>query len=230
MSDSEDNSCAGDKLELILNEISKFQTYTKKKLAEISTQNKCTADSLLEIKKELEGVKKENAAQKLTIQEQQSRITYLERKEVDKTVCFNSIPKKKDENLNDIVWAIAKAAGVHLTTSSIVDKYRRKDKADGSPGDLVIKCVTKEISNAFLYKVKDKKVSLKDIGFASEDRRCYCNADLTLQDKKLLLEAKRIRKTKNWAYVWYKNGKVLVRKVEGGEVIHITSIEKLNRL
>lgn len=75
MSDSEENSYAGDKLELILNEISKFQTYTKKKLGEISTQNKQTADSLLENKKELNEVKKENVAQKLFITEQQVRIT-----------------------------------------------------------------------------------------------------------------------------------------------------------
>lgn len=230
MSDSEENSYAGDKLELILNEISKFQTYTKRKLGEISTQNKQTADSLLEIKKELNEVKKENVAQKLIITEQQVRITQLERKEIDKTICFNPIPKKKDESLYDIVWAIAKAAGVHLTTSSIVDKYRRKDKANGSPGEVVVKCATKDISNAFLSKVKDKRVLLKDIGFPSEAGRCFCNADLIQQDKKLLLEAKRLKRNKSWAYVWYKNGKVLVRKVEGGEVTHITSVEKLNSL
>lgn len=166
----------------------------------------------------------------MIIAEQQVRITQLEHKEIDRTICFNPIPKKKDENLNDVVWAIAKAAGVHLTTSSIVDKYRRKDKADGSPGEVVVKCATKDISNGFLYKVKDKKVLLKDIGFAPEAGRCFCNADLIQQDKKLLLEAKRLKRNKSWAYVWYKNGKVLVRKVEGGEVTHITSVEKLNRL
>lgn len=227
---SEDGSHCVDKLDLILTEISNFKSYSKKKFSEIFTQNKAISDSLADFKRELKGVKDENKILKATIKEQSSRIQLLERKSIENYVCLQNIPKQKNEKLSEIFRAVARVLNIQITTSSVKALYRKKDKKDGGPGDIVIKCNTSDLSECLLSGIKSKKLMIKDLGFEGNLLRCYANKELTFEDRKLLFETKRVQAVNKWAFVWVSNNRVLIRKAEGSEAIHVDSLDKLKLL
>lgn len=226
MSDSEPDQ-SDDKLDVILKELISFKKSTAK---EFEVNKKLSKQILLDItslKKELNCLKTEVANQKVKLDEQNNKINFLEKQLLKSTINIPNIPKIQEEVLTDIVYAIAQKAELKLTTSSISSIYRKKEKKSGSPGDIIVNFNNISLHDNFIDQVKKRKLKLSDIGFKGDQNKLYINHELTILDKNIFFEARKIQKVKGWKYVWEKAGYVYIRKKEDGQAERISSIDQL---
>lgn len=79
-----------------------------------------------------------------------------------------------------------------------------------------------------LAKVK-KGFSASELNFNSESK-IYVNPSLSKMNRELLYLAKTAAREGVVKYVWFSNGKVLVRKKEGQPAIHISTRYQLQNL
>lgn len=226
MTDSESDQTEN-KLDTILRELVSFKKHTTKELEENKKLNKQLLNEFGSIKKELKTLKTEveNQNQKLELQEK--KINFLEKQLLETTISIPNIPEVQDEILTDIIYTIAKKLDIKLTTSSISNIYRKRKKNKEAPGDIIVKLNTKLLSDNFTSQVKKKNLKISDIGFKEDQKKLYINHELTVQDKALFFEARKRQKLYNWKYVWEKSGNIFIRKLEGGKVEKIISVDQL---
>lgn len=230
-SDDSDNSAKqGNKLDQILSELISFKKYTKIKFEENKETNKRILKNIEELKEENKKLKVENAGLKIEVEKQSVKITYLERQSLETTINIPNVPKIQGEDVKEIFYNIAAKVGVKLTTSSIVKIYRKKDKLNNKPGDIIVKSAVQATHELLLELVKKKKLTFEDIGFKGNSSILYVNQELTPLNKSILFEAKKLQKTQLWKYVWEKKGYIYVRKTDGGPAIRINAKEELKGL
>lgn len=230
-SDESDNKESYEnKIDQILKELISFKKYTIAKFDENKEANRKILKNFEEIKGEIKKLKLENEALKLELKNQKDKTHFLERQFLQSTLSIPNVPKDEGEDLRDIFYNIASKSGVKLTTSSISNIYRKKDKQNKNPGDIIVKIAAQATHDLLLAQVKKKKLTFDDIGFKGNSNILYLNHELTPLDKSILYEAKQLQKSNNWKYVWEKNGFIYVRKIEGGRVVRISSKENLKDL
>lgn len=141
MSEEEDsaNEVTVDKLDLILDELKTFKKYTSRKFDENKSITRKILDNFEDLKKDVVSLKKDNENQKKVVALQEEKIHTLEMRLLENTVSIQNVPWIKGEDLQDVVCKIALKLDNKLTTSSIVKVFRKKPKANGSSGDIVVK-------------------------------------------------------------------------------------------
>ncbi|KAL1447170.1 hypothetical protein WDU94_015563 [Cyamophila willieti] len=93
---------------------------------------------------------------------------------------------------------------------------------------IVVEFKTQEVRNAVLTKIKEKRLyaQLGEV-FPDNGSNVYINEALCPYYKKLLYEASKIKKDKKYAYLWVKDGKILLKKAENGKTMRLDCIDDL---
>ena len=117
----------------------------KKEVVEIKSENMCLKETVLELKNLLE-----NAEKNLNNLEQYSGRECIE---------INGIPCTHEESTDEIVVALAKKVGVHITTNNISVSHRLKHLATSQPPlTIIAKFISRKIRNQiFENRFKLKK-------------------------------------------------------------------------
>lgn len=230
MSSDDDLSITESKLDVLIKQFADFSNYTKRKLDE---SNKAI-NRVLELQelqnKEIISLKKENTVLKDKVGYLENKVNILEKQALSNTMCLHPIPRTKDEDLISVIKRIGKAVDVNLSSFNIVKVFRRRDKKDGRPGDVVLECNTNAVKASLVELIKNKNIKLADIGFSDKVQKLYANQELTCEDKKLFYTALKNKGKQNWIYVWNSNGNILVRIKEGEKPVKITSMSQLDGL
>lgn len=223
---SEDES----KLDVLIKQLADFSDYTKRKLDEnIKAINKVL--DLQELHhREIKVLKKENTVLKDKVGYLENKVNILEKQALGNTICLHPIPRTKDEELISVMKRIGNAVGVNLSSFNIVNVFRRRDKKDGKPGDVVLVCNTNAVKSSLIGLIKKKNIKLADIGFSDKVQKLYANQELTWEDKKLFYTALKNKGIQKWSYVWNSNGSILARIMEGEIPVKINSMSQLDGL
>lgn len=229
MSES-DSDQTENKLDIILKELLSFKKSTTKDLEENKKRNLQILAELSSLKKDLKSLKVELAEQKVKLAEQATKINTLEKKLLESTLNIPNVPHSEGENLLDLVYVIAQKSEVKLTTSSVVNVYRKNKKSNGNPGDIIVKFNSKITHDNLIIQTKKKNLKLDDIGFKNNKSKLYINHELSSEDKTLFFEARKKQKVQKWKYVWEKSGNIYLRKQDGGQVEIIKSLDQLKNL
>ena len=105
-----------------------------KEVDEIKSENSCLKETVLELKNLLE-----NAKKNLNNLEQYSRRECIE---------INGIPCTHEESTDEIVVALAKQVGVHITTNDICVSHRLQNLATNQqPSTIIAKFISQIIRN-----------------------------------------------------------------------------------
>ena len=183
---------------------------------------------------------------------QTSKIHLLEA-EIDKpiqqlnssSITIIGLPCQHDD-IRDIVINTIKKIGVEITyddivsihsipkTTSTVSSIENKSK---SPLHdlLIVKFTTNEIKNNILLQMKEKKsLFTKDLDVIlplnHPEQRIFIMQRLTAFQSKLYREAKKIKTSYNFKYLWCKNGQIYLRKSGDSDVHRIQSLNDIFRL
>lgn len=227
MSDSDDTS---DKIDIILAELKKLQEYSKRKFEENKETNNKILKQVGDINKEISNLKKDNIQLKDIVNTQQTKIERLEKQLLDSTVNIQGVPFEEGEDLLDIVHNIFSKTNLKLTTSTINKIYRKKPKANGSPGQIIVKLNSNTVQRSLLNNTKKGKITAEDLGFKNNPAKIYVNQELTQSEKKIFFEARKLQKSKKWKYVWEKGGATLIKLTEDSQAIKVSSLQHLESL
>lgn len=137
-SEEEEELSSGVKLDLLIKQFSKFSKLTERKLEE----NNVGIKKILELQeaqaKEIKALKAENKKLNSKVTQLSKKVDFLERQTLDNAIQFVNIPRVEGESLPNIIKSIAGVVNVNLSSFNFVKLFRRQEKRDGKPGDIVM--------------------------------------------------------------------------------------------
>lgn len=187
----------------------------KKERAELVTENKLLKEEIVYIRKEVNTLK-----YFLNNEEQQKLKNNIEVKGIP----LDTVDDQK------LIENALKVIGIELTSSQ-VKIQRVKETKDKPKNTIKLSLEDEEIKKNIItaarnyYKSKGPLTTV-NIGMNGVKHMIYFNEELTNYNKYLLGKAKEIKK-KGYKFVWYKNGKIFVRKNESDLPIAICNEEDI---
>ena len=155
-----------------------------KEVDKIKSENTSLKKTVLELKNLLENVEKN-----LNNLEQYSRRECIE---------INGIPCTHEESTDEIVVALAKQVGVHITTNDISVSHCLKNLATSQqPSTIIAKFISRKIRN----QIFENRFKLKK---ANPGKMIFINESLTRTNRKIFNMCRNFKKDNNWKYVWTK--------------------------
>ncbi|KAI5646784.1 hypothetical protein NE865_00642 [Phthorimaea operculella] len=192
--------------------------------------------ALSTLPKELKEAKEciSNLVEANNAQEQFSRLNNVE---------IGGIPLKKNENLVEILQSISSKIGFPLCSTDVdtIHRVRRFVNSSNKPGipqatrppAIIVRFTQRRRKDAFLAaKRAHKTLNTADIGIAGPANEVFITHHLTPANKLLLKEAKSVKLTLQYSYLWVQDCKILMRKNDEphSKIIHIKSEGDLRKL
>ncbi|XP_063897730.1 uncharacterized protein LOC135118788 [Helicoverpa armigera] len=161
---------------------------------------------------------------KIDSMEQQARLCNVE-------VC--NLPEKRNENLFTIIEAIGNAVKFPVSQNDIVAIHRvpHAHQNDNKPKNIIVKfksLLTRD--NLLSAYRKSKCIKTDQIGISGALTSIYLNEHLTLKNKALFREARKLANECGFKYVWVRNATILVRKQDGTSAFAIRSNVDLGKI
>lgn len=212
--------CLPDLIEKV-NAMEQSVQFISKKFDEFQEKMSNQDTEIKELRKrvtELEEREKVHASAECDLQRQVNDLEYRSRR---LNLEVHGIPVVGGENLMTSLNEVADKLEVPpLTKADIASMHRLPAKQGRIPG-IIIRFTKEETRDAWL---KNKK------SLADWNPRIFLQENLTRHSRELLRATKAIAKRNGYSFVWYVNGKILVRKSEGAHVVHIRDKDDLEEL
>lgn len=154
---------------------------------------------------------------------------------------IKGIPVSEHEQTNDIVMKLGKMIKVNLSRDDISTSHRLPVKRFKAGGDtdtvksqntpaIIVKFVKRDVRESF-YRARKylKDLSTRDLGYSRENR-IFINESFTQKNKVLFNECLKVKKDKEFRFLWTNAGKIFMRKNENSQVIHITDRSYLSKI
>lgn len=176
----------------------------------------------------------------LEIKNENNRINSLEinlerfkQQQLENTFIIDGVKAEPNEDLNEIVMELCKALNVNAKKSDVKSSEREylslSSKKSGLPPSIVVTVINRSIKEKIFEAKKGKHLTteiVKDV----EKKPLYVSDALTDLNKFLLSKVKKLKNENKIKYAWVKNGKVLVRKEEGGKTTTISLPSQIDEL
>lgn len=242
--DESDNSllCAiTDKLDAMHREMCDFRQESKdmalsinsthEKIDELSDLVRRHDSEIKECGKDIDILKSENAILKRQVEELKSEVAQSQQYSRANCVDFDGVPALKGENIMHVVQSVAKAVHFNLEPGMIDAVHRmRRGMAGSRPPRIIVKFVRRIDKDELIRCAKVKQgFAASDAGFVSENR-IYIRQSMSPETRSLFSYAKSAAQSFDYKFVWFSDGKVLMRKKEGANVIHVSSRSQLSQL
>ncbi|XP_046685216.1 uncharacterized protein LOC124370954 [Homalodisca vitripennis] len=183
--------------------------------------------------REIEQLKSENVALKKHVVVLETRIEDLENYSRRNCVEIQGIPEEKEEQVSELVKKVGKALDVNITDSMIDACHRigKKTSERNQARGIVVKFVRRTDKEELMKKRREKKrdFSTRHLGLTM-DIPVYLNESLSPARRRLLAQARQLRKERGYKYIWLRNGNILLRKEEKAPVVEIRTQADLNGL
>lgn len=224
-----------DKLGLLLKEMQDFRSeskemaksidFTHEKIDELTKLVKQHDNQIKDCKHGIEQLKHDNLFLNRRVDDFNSEVVSWQQYSRANCVDIEGVPMVKEENIMDVVQAVARAVRFELKPEMIdaVDRLGRRGLTQSKPPGIIIRFVRRLDKDELmrLAKVKPGFVA-SDAGFVSENK-IFIRHSMSPDTRALFLWAKDIGRNHGYKFVWFSNGRILMRKVEGSSVIHVTS-------
>lgn len=147
------------------------------------------------------------------------------------TVDIQGLPEAKSGNIFEVVRRVAGVLCFDFKPEMVDAVHRLAGGSGGSrPRGIIVKFVRCGDCDELLRLNKVRKgFSASELNVNS-DSKVYVNPSLSKMNRELLYLAKTAAREGVMKYVWFSNGKVLVRKKEGQPAIHISTRYQLQNL
>lgn len=152
---------------------------------------------------------------------------------------INGLPQLTKDQSIDVVLKIANELEINLTKSDIKDiQYFNNKKTNKH--DYIFELKNKELKKEFIYKRKSKlifvnnnldifSVNSNSTTINKNNSRIFINDHLSKFNHYLFNHAKSLKNC-NYKYIWYKFGKIFVKKDDNSEVINVRSYQTIDNL
>lgn len=194
------------------NQITTFESIINKLNDKIAVIEKLTKENI-ELKSEIK-----NLNSRVEIVEQQARLNNLE---------IQGVPEKPNENILHILEKIGEHIQCPISASTIDTAHRIAHQSSDRPKPIIVKFITKQKRDEILAAAKVKRLATNDrspgLKIENISNGLFINEHLTSLTKLILKKSKDMARSKNYKYIWVRNGSVFARKDDRSAVFRITS-------
>lgn len=184
-----------------------------------------TSDEQQQNHKVLKDIVHENSSDIDHIYNNLDRVNYklnnLLQEKINLNLIINGIPKIEQEDIKEVVTKLFTYMGMTAGSDIIESTWRIHNKNDSPP--IIVRLKNRSDKNKILKLRKinngeseGKSLFAKDFGYNS-DKQIFINEELTQPTRKLLNDAKKQLKNKNFKFIWITDGKVLAKKNESAK-------------
>lgn len=174
----------------------------------------------------------ENKELRTRLRNVETQMNELAQKDYNNKVEISGI---KDKNCNPhvVVSTILEKAGYQ--PGQIQFKAEMNTKAVGENRNeksvILVSFPSQGDRNKILTKIKKEKVYTK-LGTTvnTDSSNIFINEALCPYYKKILFEAGKLKRDKNYTYLWVKDGRILLKKTEGANTMKLQCLEDLGKL
>lgn len=246
------------KLAVSISELSKSQNEVKISMEDVKSSQMFIADQYEDIKSLHEGMKKDFASCLSTVSdhdvqirslnnsvnEMKKRLRLAEQISLKNEMVINGIPKDLSLGESTIVTKVAAAVGVQLFSTDIERTQRTRN------GMIQVEFSNTKVRNDILRARKGKSIYLDEIDFGttvlpsesspSNSRsspnnkryhtKVFINENLTRETRLIFREAKSLRASHGYKYVWCNKGNIYCKRDDSTEVYVIDSVEDIKKL
>lgn len=152
---------------------------------------------------------------------------------------MHGVPEILNENIYESVLKVCNIGlKLNVQKNDIKKCFRVKSKQHNSnPNDtkrnkskVVVIFDRKSNKDLILKNWRESKNLLaKNCGF-DESNKVYIQETLSMYKKTLLFKTKELKNNGSVKYVWVRDGSIMVRKEEGGVIVHINTIFDLDKI
>lgn len=203
------------------------------KVDEANTVVRELREKMCLMEKRLEKSEKDNVELRTRMNKMEKQTNWNTQKEFDTKI---EVTGFKDKNINEkeVVKKI-----VSKVSDSMEDFKFMSEKIVMKMGEenqekttIVMQFTSKEVRNQVLSKIKNMKLynNVNDNIVPNGGAPIFFNEALSPYYKKLLFEAGRVKRAKKYAYLWVKDGKILLKKEEKGKPMRLELMEDLAKL
>lgn len=176
-----------------------------------------------------------------TVNDVSTRLQLAEQHLRESNVEINGLPEHKSENLVTTLLHLGSVVENPLVDADIlhisrVAKLNRKND-DTRPRTVVVKLRSQRHRDSILAAVArfnrknaQDKLSTNHLGLAGPRNPVFVSEHLSPSNKALHAATRIEAKTREYKFVWVRNGRIYVRKNESSQAIHIRNKESLHRM
>ncbi|KAF0752799.1 Uncharacterized protein FWK35_00012261 [Aphis craccivora] len=173
----------------------------------------------------------ENNILKTHIIQLENKIELMERRQISNDIIIDGIPENKTEDCTNLVQQICKELNSNINVSMINDCHRIGfNHNNARPRRIIVKFINHQDKiNTLKARQIKRNFSTKDIGI-QPDMPIYIRENITTKGSKLFKEARDLKKSLHFQFVWTKNGLVFLRKNETDKIIRVDNEEVISNL
>lgn len=198
-------------VEYMSNEYDKFTKNLKEQNSEMNNLKRCVSE-----------LKRENNLKNTEIAQLKDSLVSLDQYIRNRNVEVTGVVEEENEDLKSVIVSIAKEVCVEICPSEIDVIHRVPSANKNLPKPIVVQFTNRQKRDAFLAK-RQLIITNAKISGTKLAQKVYINEHLSPYFKLLLKQTKVRARDAKYKYVWFRNGKILVRKDDGAPAERITS-------
>lgn len=167
------------------------------------------------------------------------RLRLAEQSSLKNEIIINGVPKELSLGEPTIVTKVAAAVGVQLFATDIERTQRTRN------GMILVEFCNSKVRNDILRARKGKSIYVDEIDFGDAmlptgsrsspnnkryHTKVFINENLTRETRSIFNEAKSLRVSHGYKYVWCSKGNIYCKRDDSAEVYVIDSVEDLKKL
>lgn len=180
----------------------------------------------------LEDLRQQNVNLNKKVKDLEFRLEEAEQYTRSNNIEIQGIPEVGNEDVYETVKKVCRALDVNVDRDNIDVCHRLNKPRDSKwPATIIARFVRREVKSEVLAKRRVKRnFSTQHLGYEGAAVPIYINENLSPVKRKLYKAAREIKKSKNFTFLWVRNGNILMRENQGSPVVRITSMEDLEKL
>lgn len=178
----------------------------------------------------------ENAVLHQRVSQLEDRINMQGQNSIRNEIEIQGVNEHVNENLFHVMKVTATKIGIELSDMDIDDvsrvgPRRGAGSVSSSPRPVVLRFVRHTQRQEFLKAAKLRRgITSADIEVTGPSNKLFFNERLTKENRSLFRQARLQKSAHRYSYCWTSNGRIFIRKYEGGPVIAIRGTADLERI
>ena len=128
-----------------------------------------------------------------------------------------------------MVSKVAQVINFPLSKEDVDIAHRLPKRKNNTPPAIVLKFVRRSVKFDFMKKWKQASPTVASFGGTGSDR-VYVSDHLATRTKELFFEARKLKKTCGYKYVWTRDSKIFVRKTDTSKTVQVRDFNTVDDL
>uniref|UniRef100_A0A8D8VWF8 PHD-type domain-containing protein n=1 Tax=Cacopsylla melanoneura TaxID=428564 RepID=A0A8D8VWF8_9HEMI len=205
--------------------------YVSGQVEDIAKDVKIIQKKMIEVEQRQDKQDQENKEMKTLVRKLEVELMEMKQEGLNNKLEISGLPNGQMD-VTDVAKRFVEKTGLdpNAIGSFTVDKPHKNEDRRAS---IVVGFRTIEVRNQVFGKIRAEKLRFKTkdvLNGSSDESPLYVNEYLSPYYRKLFYEAKKIKNEKDYAYLWVRDGKILLKKTQDSNVMRLMCMGDLAKI